>query len=109
LQGGESRALRVSCVTGQGLAELRAALATLLGADRAGGLAGAVANPRHAEALARARAALGRATLAADDGAPGEIVALELRDALAAMGEVTGRNASEELLERIFARFCIGK
>jgi tRNA modification GTPase len=34
---------------------------------------------------------------------------LELRDALAAMGEVTGRNASEELLERIFARFCIGK
>jgi tRNA modification GTPase len=40
---------------------------------------------------------------------PGEIVALELREALAAIGEVTGRQASEELLERIFSRFCIGK
>jgi tRNA modification GTPase len=56
LAGGEARALRVSSVTGEGLVPLRAALATLLGADRAGGLAGAVANPRHAEALARARA-----------------------------------------------------
>ena len=81
----------------------------LLGADRAGGLAGAVANPRHADALSRARAALGRATAAAEQGAPGEIVALELRESLAAVGEVTGRNASEELLERIFARFCVGK
>ncbi len=109
LGGREARALRVSSVTGEGLAELREALAALLGADRAGGLAGAVANPRHADALSRARAALGRATPAADQGAPGEIVALELRESLAAVGEVTGRNASEELLERIFARFCIGK
>jgi tRNA modification GTPase len=109
LEGGEARALCVSCVTGAGLSELRQALAELLGADRAGGLAGAVASPRHADALSRARVALGRAAAAADDGAPGEIVALELREALAAMGEVTGRNASEELLERIFARFCIGK
>lgn len=109
LEGGEARALPVSSVTGEGLAELRDALASLLGADQAGGLAGAVANPRHADALARSRDGLGRAALAAEQGAPGEIVALELRDALAAMGEVTGRNASEELLERIFARFCIGK
>ncbi|HEY6196069.1 MAG TPA: tRNA uridine-5-carboxymethylaminomethyl(34) synthesis GTPase MnmE, partial [Candidatus Eisenbacteria bacterium] len=49
------------------------------------------------------------AAAAAEAGAPGEIVALELRESLAALGEVTGRNASEELLERIFARFCIGK
>jgi tRNA modification GTPase len=109
IAGGEARALAVSCVTGAGLPELRAALASLLGADRAGGLAGAVANPRHAEALSRTRAALGRASDVAAAGAPGEIVALELREALAALGEVTGRNASEELLERIFTRFCIGK
>jgi tRNA modification GTPase len=109
LGAGDARALRVSCLSGEGLAELRDALAALLGADREGGLAGAVANPRHADALSRARAALGRAAAAADAGAPGEIVALELRESLAAMGEVSGRNASEELLERIFARFCIGK
>ncbi len=109
LTNSEYRVVRVSSVTGAGLPELLAALAALLGADRAGGLAGAVANPRHTDALARARAALGRAASVAQSGAPGEIVALELREALAAMGEVTGRNASEDLLDRIFARFCIGK
>ncbi len=109
LAHGEHRVVRVSSVTGAGLPELLAALAKLLGADRAGGLAGAVANPRHTDALSRSRAALERAAGVAQSGAPGEIVALELREALAAMGEVTGRNASEDLLDRIFARFCIGK
>ncbi len=109
LGAGAVRVVRVSAVRGDGLPELRLALADLLGADRAGGLAGAVANPRHAEALARARDALSRASRVAEEGAPGEIVALELRESLAAIGEVTGRNVGEELLERIFARFCIGK
>src|SRR5262249_20679249 len=90
--------VRISVVTGDGLDALRGGLATLLGADRAGGLAGAVANPRHTDALARARAALARAGAAAASGAPGEIVALELRDALAAFGEVSGKSASAELL-----------
>jgi tRNA modification GTPase len=101
--------VRVSSVTGEGLDTLRRTLATLLGAECAGGLAGAVANPRHADALTRARDALERAAAAAAASSPGEIVALELRESLAAMGEVTGRNVSEELLERIFSRFCIGK
>jgi tRNA modification GTPase len=103
------RLVRVSAVTGQGLDELRAAMRDALGADRSGGLSGAVANPRHTDALARSHAALERAAAAAARGEPGEIVALELRESLAALGEVTGRSASEELLERIFARFCIGK
>jgi len=102
----------VSTVTGEGLIELRAAIAVQLGAGDPGGLASAVANPRHTDALARARGALSRARdLSEVNGAapPGEIVALELRESLAAIGEVTGRQASEELLERIFSRFCIGK
>ena len=109
LGGADHVTVRVSSVTGGGLDQVREALAALLGAGRTGGLAGAVSNPRHTDALSRARDALARATAAAGASAPGEIVALELREALAALGEVTGRNASEELLERIFARFCIGK
>jgi len=104
-----THAVRVSSKTGEGLGELSAAIGTQLGARSPGGLASAVANPRHTDALARARASLARAGEAAASGAPGEIVALELRESLAAIGEVTGRHASEELLERIFARFCIGK
>ena len=109
MKAGESWATNVSTVTGEGMIELRAAIAVQLGAGERGGLAGAVANPRHTDALARARASLARADEAAAAGAPGEIVALELRESLAAIGEVSGRHASEELLERIFARFCIGK
>jgi tRNA modification GTPase len=104
-----TQAVRVSAKTGEGLGELSAAIGTQLGASSPGGLASAVANPRHTDALGRARASLARAGEAAASGAPGEIVALELRESLAAIGEVTGRHASEELLERIFARFCIGK
>jgi tRNA modification GTPase len=109
LAGAAADVVAVSCATGAGLGRLREVLADSLGAGAAGGLAGAVANPRHADALERARAALERADRAAGIGEPGEIVAMELRDSLDALGEVTGRRASEELLERIFARFCVGK
>jgi tRNA modification GTPase len=61
------------------------------------------------ESLGRARAALARAARVAEAGESGEIVAFEMRDSLEAIGEVTGRRASEELLDRIFSRFCIGK
>jgi len=96
---------------GDGLADVRSALADLLGARGAGEVAAgdAVANARHAEALGRARAALERSRAAAGDGAPGEIVAIELREALRAVGEVTGRHVDSDLLDRIFSRFCVGK
>ena len=99
--------IAVSATRGDGVEELRAALAAALAGAR--GVAGAVANLRHAEALERARAALGRARAAAADGAPGEIVALELREGLGALGEVSGRTLGGDILERIFSRFCVGK
>jgi tRNA modification GTPase len=100
----------VSATRGDGVGGLKRALAELLGAGgAASGPALAASNPRHVEALARARVALRRASAAAGAGAPGEIVALELREALAAIGEVTGRGVSEDLLDRIFSRFCVGK
>ena len=104
--------VHVSAATGEGMIELKAAISVQLGAGTPGGIASALANPRHTNALSRAHGALARARDLSEvngGGAPGEIVALELREALAAIGEVTGRNASEDLLERIFSRFCIGK
>ncbi len=110
LAGATHRLVQVSALAGAGLDALRTALAELLGGGDGGGdLGQAVANPRHAEALARARAAFERAAVAGRAGEPGEIVALELREGIAAIGEVTGRNVSEDLLERIFSRFCVGK
>jgi len=109
LNGNAGRVVALSATRGEGLAALREALAEALGADRSEGGALAVSNARHVEALERAREALARASAAAGDGEPGEIVALELRDALFAIGEVTGREVGEDLLDRIFSRFCIGK
>jgi tRNA modification GTPase len=105
--GRPSAAVATSAIRGDGIAELRSALGRLLSGS--GGFAGAVASPRHAEALGRAGGALGRAHAAAMEGAPGEVVSLELQEALQAIGEVTGETVDEDLLERIFSRFCIGK
>lgn len=107
LNGAEHRMVSCSAHTGSGLATLRRALAAYAGGDAAA--AGAVANPRHAEALGRAAAALERAAVAARSVEPGEFVALELRESLTAIGEVTGQSVAEDLLEKIFARFCVGK
>ncbi len=110
LNGAPARTVAVSAARGDGLDALRETLAGLLGAEAGpGDLGAAVANPRHAESLGRAREALARARAAAGGGAPGEIVALELRESLAAIGEVTGRSVGDDLLERIFSRFCVGK
>jgi tRNA modification GTPase len=110
LDGVRRRIVPVSAARHEGIDALRSALTELLDGHRdAGALASALGNPRHVEALARGRSALERAVGAGREGAPGEIVALELREGLAAMSEVTGRAVDEDLLDRIFSRFCIGK
>jgi tRNA modification GTPase len=104
-----AQAVAVSALTGDGLPALRARLAAAVaGEDRASGDAAEalVTNTRHIDALRRARIALADATAGS---APGEIVAGEIRLALEALGEVTGEAVAPDLLDRIFARFCIGK
>jgi tRNA modification GTPase len=108
LLAGAHPVVPVSALRGDGMSELRRALAERLGAQT-GEPDAPVTNPRHADSLARAHHALARATAAAHQRQPGEIVALELREALSAVDEVTGRTANDDLLERIFSRFCIGK
>jgi tRNA modification GTPase len=104
----DSAIVPVSAARGDGLEELRSALASRIGAHGPEPDA-PVTHPRHAEALERAQAALRRAVQVAGIQEPGEIVALELHEALAAIGEVTGKDVGEDLLDRIFSRFCVGK
>ena len=67
------------------------------------------ARRRHLDALGRARTASPRPRARLGEGAGTELVAEELRLAHDALGEITGRFTSEDLLGRIFASFCIGK
>src|SRR5271169_882403 len=100
--------LSVSAVTGEGLDALRALLAARLSLVEAEGEL--LVLERHREALASAALSLREAAELArrDYGAP-ELVAVRVREALSALGAITGQTATEELLDRIFATFCVGK
>jgi tRNA modification GTPase len=97
-----------SALTGEGLEELRGALAdaTLGPAHRE---PANVTNVRHAEALRRVRDSLERARELVDGGSPYELVGAELAAATDALGEMTGETTPEEVMRRIFDRFCVGK
>ena len=68
-----------------------------------------VSNVRHYEALCSAQDALERVGSGLQDGLSGELLAMDLHDALDALGEITGQVSSQEVLNTIFERFCIGK
>jgi tRNA modification GTPase len=66
-------------------------------------------NARHADALARAKASLQDASAKLADGTPDELLASDLRGALNAYGEISGKIDNERMLDELFATFCIGK
>ena len=68
-----------------------------------------MSDARHKAAIERALTSVEEALGAARDGLPIELAAVDLRAAAAALGEITGETASEDLLDTIFGRFCIGK
>lgn len=68
-----------------------------------------ITNARHYEALLRARQALDEVLKGIDAKISGELLALDIRRTTDALGEITGTVASEDLLDSIFSRFCIGK
>jgi len=68
-----------------------------------------VSNPRHQAILARTRDHLRDALSSLEVGLPADCTASDLREAVDALGEITGETAAAGLLETIFSRFCIGK
>jgi tRNA modification GTPase len=102
---GESREgeLRVSARTGEGLTALRREIGVRLASCQGAGEFGSL--PRQRDALLSAGAALE----GIGPEVPAEIAAGAVRAGLHALGEITGETATEELLERIFATFCVGK
>lgn len=66
-------------------------------------------NQRQAIALTRARIALDRVRQTINDALPLDFWTIDLRDAIRALGEITGEEVTESVLDRIFSRFCIGK
>jgi tRNA modification GTPase len=102
--------VRTSTLTGEGLPDLEQAIAELVLAGRTLYSESAlVTSARHQEALRRAAENLRAASISLEQRLPLDFVSIDLRTAYDALGEVTGETASDDLLDRIFSEFCIGK
>ena len=110
--------LRISAKTGAGLAQLKDAVVrvSMVNSRKPGekfpfeGSNGVIiTNVRHKLALENAASALHNASAAFAQLQPLEIIALEMRDALDRLGEIVGSVTTEDILNRIFEEFCIGK
>ena len=103
-------AIDVCCLTGAGVEELKDAIT---GVVWAGGIPSemlqVMINSRHEDALRRGREAVERAAAALRGQMGLELVALDLRLAANAVGEIVGKTTTEDLLDSIFSQFCIGK
>ena len=100
--------VNLSAVTGVGEAQLVQALLQRCGALADGSLLLAL-NQRQADLARVAAAALDRSEQVAADGLPWDFWTIDLRQAIHSLGEITGEELTESVLDRIFSRFCIGK
>ena len=102
--------VRISALTGQGLDQLGRAIADcLLEGDIDLTSSQAVPNLRHRKALMDAAHYFTNAARETRQGGAMEIIALELKSGLDALGEIIGETATEEVLDSIFSQFCLGK
>ncbi len=114
--GGDAKApqglamVRVSALSGAGIDALKAELVRRADGFQPGSGEDAVAiNARHAHALATADECLGQALEKLAVNAPPELLASDLRSALNGLGEISGKIDNEQVLDRLFSAFCIGK
>jgi len=102
--------IRISAKSGMGLSQLGEAVEDMF---RLGEITenqeAAVINLRHKKAVAEAVSHLKDALSAIEAGVPLDILSVDLRSAVSALGAVSGQTVSEEIIDEIFARFCLGK
>ena len=97
-------------MTGEGIAELRRKILDQIAPEE--GMApeaGFITSVRHEQRLRESVACLDKARSAAAGGIPHEMLLIDLYEALAALASITGATTADDILNRIFSTFCIGK
>jgi len=102
-------ALRISCVTGEGLPELQKKILSRIRQQNLRPESAVAINTRHRDCLRRALESCDRARSALGQGISQEYVAVDLDQGLRAVGEVIGVVDVEQILDSVFSQFCIGK
>ncbi|MBD3868377.1 MAG: tRNA uridine-5-carboxymethylaminomethyl(34) synthesis GTPase MnmE [Acidobacteria bacterium] len=105
----EAGAVPVSALTGEGCNRLKTVIREKLVGPAGSFEDPLVTNVRHAEALVKTGQALSRAAEATAAGIPEDLVLEDLREAMQQLGSITGEFTTEDLFDRIFSTFCIGK
>ncbi len=102
-------ALQLSAKTGEGVEELKNQLLEFVNTGALRNNETIVTNTRHYDSLIKALEAVEKVNFAMSDGVSGDLLSLDIREALNHFGEITGEITSDDLLGNIFANFCIGK
>lgn len=102
-------AIAISAKTGDGIPELAAKIKELYDLNLVGGEDVTVTNERQLSALLRAGEAVSRAADALAGGLAQDFAALDINEALSALGEIDGRTVSEDIVSEVFHNFCVGK
>jgi tRNA modification GTPase len=88
---------------------LKKALASASGLDRINETRVMITNARHYEALMKVSEATGRVVKGLETGLQSDLIAIDVRQAIHYLGEITGAITTDEILGNIFRNFCIGK
>ena len=102
-------AISISAMTGEGVEDIKKRLIEIQSGREAGSYGTLVTNARHFEALTKSGDLLRKVGESLDAGIPNDLIAQDLREALHHLGTITGSITTDEVLGRIFEKFCIGK
>lgn len=103
-------AVEISAVTGDGIDKLSEKIRNMYKIGEIGGDNSVIiTNMRHLAALTSAKDAVSRALKSVTSGMPQDFAALDIHDAAAFLGEITGDTVSEDIVTEIFHNFCVGK
>ena len=102
--------IEFSVKTGKGYEVLEDTVSKLFGAgDIAVSDEAVITSVRHKDALTKAKTALSSAVDAIENGIEHNMTFIDIEDAISALGEITGQTVAEEIVDRIFHSFCVGK
>ncbi|MFL0248550.1 tRNA uridine-5-carboxymethylaminomethyl(34) synthesis GTPase MnmE [Candidatus Clostridium stratigraminis] len=101
--------LDISAATGEGIDLLKDAIKQLFFKGEVTSSSAMITNIRHKQALLKAKVSLFSAVEALKNTQAIDLASIDLRDAWASLGEITGETAQEDIIDKIFSEFCIGK
>ena len=106
----DAKPVSACALSDPGVEPVRAAIIREIGAGSlTTGEVPLVSNERHREALVRAGEHVQSSLTAVNDSLPSDFISIGLHGAVRDLGQITGEDATEDLLEAIFSKFCIGK